>query len=94
MFGNRVRTMIRKVDPTALVSASFFVPTAPNPTRPGDVRDLRARPVIERSQLDLVDLHAYPGFDLTLARTLQNFGLGGPTRKTLLIGEMGAFRGP
>jgi hypothetical protein len=94
VFGNRVRALIRKVDPTALVSASFFVPTAPNPTRPGDVRDLRTRPVIERSQLDLVDVHAYPGFDLTLARTLQNFGLDGPTRKPVLIGEMGAFHDP
>lgn len=91
VFGNRVRKAIRKVDPTALVSASYFVPTGPNPTRPGDVRDLRTRPVIERSQLDLVDVHAYPGFDLSLARTLQNFGLDGPTRKPVLIGEIGAF---
>lgn len=94
VFGNRVRAAIRKVDPTALVGASYFVPTAPNPTRQGDVRDLRTRSVIERSQLDVVDVHAYPGFELSLAQTLQNFGMDGPTRKPVLIGEIGAFRGP
>lgn len=91
-FANRVRAAIRKVDPTALVSASYFAPTAPNPTRPGDIRDLRSRVVIERSQLDLVDIHAYPGGDLSLAQHMQNYGVDGPTRKPVIIGETGAFR--
>ncbi len=93
-FANRVRGAIRMADPTALVSASYFVPTAPNPARQGDTRDLRTRAAIERSKLDLVDVHAYPGFELSLAKTLQNFGLDGPTRKPVLIGEIGAFREP
>jgi hypothetical protein len=91
-FANRVRAAIRKVDPTALVSASYFAPSAPNPTRPGDVRDLRSRAVVERSQLDLVDVHAYPGGDLSLLQHMQNYGIGGPTRKPVIIGETGAFR--
>lgn len=91
-FANRVRTAIKKVDPTALVSASYFAPSAPNPTRPGDTRDLRSRVVIEQSQLDLVDVHAYPGGDLSLAQHMQNYGIGGPTRKPVIIGETGAFR--
>ncbi len=91
-FANRVRTAIKKVDPTALVSASYFAPSAPNPTRPGDTRDLRSQVVIERSQLDLVDVHAYPGGDLSLAQHMQNYGIGGPTRKPVIIGETGAFR--
>jgi len=91
-FANRVRAAIRKVDPTSLVSASYFAPLAPNPTRPGDTRDLRSRFVIERSQLDLVDIHAYPGGDLSLAQHMQNYGVDGPTRKPLIIGETGAFR--
>jgi hypothetical protein len=92
VFGNRIRTAIRKVDPTALVSASFFVPSAPNPIRQGDTRDLRTRPVIERSALDLVDVHVYAGDALPLARLMENYGLAGPTRKPVLIGETGAFR--
>lgn len=91
-FSNRVRAAIRKADPTALVSSSYFAPSAPNPTRPGDTRDLRSRAVIERSQLDLVDIHAYPGGDLSLAQHMQNYGVDGPTRKPVIIGETGAFR--
>jgi hypothetical protein len=93
-YVNQVRAAIRKVDPTALVDASFFVPEAPNPTRIGDIRILRTQGTIERSKADLVDVHVYPGFDLTLAQTMQNFGLSGPTRKVVIIGEYGAFRDP
>jgi hypothetical protein len=93
-FGNRVRTAIRRVDPTALVAASFFQPEGPNPTRAGDVRVLRTAAVIHSSALDFVDLHAYPGFELTLAQYMQNFGVSGPTRKPLLLGEFGAFKEP
>jgi len=91
-FVNRVRIAIRKVDPTALVDASFFVPEAPNPTRIGDTRILRTQGVIDRSQADLVDIHIYPGFDLSLSQFMQNFGLAGPTRKVVIVGEYGAFR--
>jgi hypothetical protein len=91
-FVNRVRIAIRKVDPTALVDASFFVPEAPNPTRIGDPRILRTQGVIERSQADLVDIHIYPGFDLSLSQFMQNFGLSGPARKVVIVGEYGAFR--
>ncbi len=91
-YVNQVRAAIRKVDPTALVDASFFVPEAPNPTRIGDTRILRTQGVIERSQADLVDIHIYPGFELSLPQFMQNFGLTGPTRKVVVVGEYGAFR--
>lgn len=91
-FGNRIRSAIRKVDPTALVSASFFIPKAPHPIREGDTRDLRTRPVIEGSALDLVDIHLYAGDKLPLARLMENYGVAGPTRKPIIIGETGAFR--
>jgi hypothetical protein len=88
---DRVRAAIRRVDPTALVTASFFEPEGPNPTRPGDTRILRTRGVIERSQLDFVDLHAYPG-GLPLQQVMENYGVAGPTRKPLVMGELGAFK--
>jgi hypothetical protein len=88
---DRVRAAIRRVDPTALVTASFFEPEAPNPTRAGDTRILRTRGVIERSKLDFVDLHAYPG-GLVLQKVMENFGVDGPTRKVVVIGETGAFK--
>ncbi len=48
--------------------------------------------VIERSALDFVDLHTYPGFALALPQYMQNFGVSGPSRKPLVIGEMGGFK--
>jgi hypothetical protein len=91
-YVNQVRAAIRRVDPTALVGASFFVPEAPNPTRIGDTRILRTNGVIDRSQADLVDIHIYPGFDLSLAHFMQNFGVPGPAKKVVVVGEYGAFR--
>jgi hypothetical protein len=90
-WANRLRAAIRRVDPTALVTASFFEPQGPNPSRPGDDRVLETRGVIERSTLDYVDLHAYPG-GLVLPKVMENFGVAGPTRKPLLMGEFGAFK--
>jgi hypothetical protein len=91
-FVDQVRAAIRDVDPTALVDASFIVPEAPNPTRIGDTRILRTNGVIGRSQADLVDIHIYPGFDLTLPQFMQNYGIAGPARKIVIVGEYGAFR--
>ncbi len=91
-YVNQVRAAIRKVDPTALVDASFFVPEAPNPTRIGDTRILRTEGTIENSRADLVDIHIYPGFDLSLEQFMQNFGIAGSTRKIVIVGEYGAFR--
>lgn len=48
--------------------------------------------MIERSTLDLVDIHLYAGDALPLARLMENYGLAGPARKPVLIGETGAFR--
>ena len=91
-YVDRVRAAIRRVDPTALVDSSFFEPQGPNSTRAGDPRIVDTKAVIERSTLDFVDLHTYPGFALTLPQYMQNFGVSGMTRKPLIIGEMGGFR--
>ncbi len=91
-YVNQVRAAIRRVDPTALVDASFFVPEVPNPTRVGDPRIVRTDGVIDHSSADLVDIHIYPGFDLSLDQFMQNFGIGGPTKKVVVVGEYGAFR--
>ena len=89
-FVDRVRAAIRRVDPTALVDTSFFEPQGPNPPRAGDPRVVDTKAVLARSTLDFVDLHAYPG-TLTFPQYMQNFGVSGPTRKPLVVGEMGAF---
>jgi Cellulase (glycosyl hydrolase family 5) len=87
-----VRSAIRAVDPTALVTVGFFEPQEPNPSRRGDTRIIRTRAAIRDSAADFVDIHAYPGLDLTLRQYMQNFGIDGTEAKPLVIGEMGAFK--
>jgi hypothetical protein len=87
---DRVREAILQVDPTALVTMGFFHDTEPNPARRGDPRLVRTRAVIERSSADFVDIHPYPGDELTFAQFMANYGIDGPTAKPIVIGEFGA----
>jgi len=94
---DQLREAILKLDPTALVGVGFFVPQKPNPARIGDPRVVRtywaiADQEIGGSSVDFVDLHAYPHPDFTLAMNVENFEIGGFTRKPILMGEFGAFR--
>lgn len=89
---DRVRSAIRAVDPTALVAMGFFEPQTPNQSRVGDPRLIRTRAAIRSSSVDVVDLHAYPGLELTLPEYMENFGVDGSETKPVLIGELGAFK--
>jgi hypothetical protein len=80
-YSDRVRAAILEADPTALVTIGFW--TAP---------ESPAGAVINRSAVDFVDIHPYPGFDATFAQAMQKYGIEGPTAKPVVVGEMGAFR--
>jgi len=84
-----IRAAILQVDPTALVSVGFFHPQGPNPSRIGDPRVVVSAPAIWQSRLDFIDLHAYPGFDLTLKQYLENFGMNDMQEKPIIMGEFG-----
>lgn len=84
-----IRAAILEVDPTALVSVGFFVPQAPNPARIGDPRFVVSAPAIWQSQMDFIDLHAYPGFELNLKQHVENFGINGMQAKPIIMGEFG-----
>jgi hypothetical protein len=89
---DRSRAAIRAVDPTGLVSIGFFVPQEPNPARVGDPRVIDTRPSYA-STADFVDLHAYPGLDLSFDQLAENYGMNlVPPTKPVILGEMGAFR--
>ncbi len=92
-FADQVQEKILAVDPTALVTMSFFPPEGPNPSRIGDQRIIAVYPAIANSTLNYVDLHAYPVvFDLTMDQTAQNFGfVGYQQQKPVVMGEFGAF---
>jgi F5/8 type C domain-containing protein len=91
-FADRLRTAIRRLDPSALVTVGYFAPNEPIVWRPGDNRLVLTRAVLERSTLDLVDLHAYPGGSLNVADHLTQYGASADVAKPLLMGEMGAFK--
>jgi hypothetical protein len=72
------------------VSAGFFWPQDPNPARLGDTRFIDPYPAIERSTLDLVDLHVYADAGLSIPQMFENFKLTGDETKPILMGELGA----
>lgn len=86
-----LRAAIRALDPTALVTVGFFHPQEPNPSRIGDNRLAVTRPAIWQSQADFIDLHPYPGVELTLAQYVENYGLDNYQAKPVVMGEFGAF---
>jgi endo-1,4-beta-mannosidase len=77
---DRVRTAIRRLDPTALVGIGFGEP------------DSAARAAIDKSNADFVDVHSYPGVSPSLGEVSVRLGPGGPGRRPLLMGEYGAFK--
>ncbi len=89
---NSTRAEILKADPTALVSAGFFWPQAPNPARIGDPRFIETAPILRGANLDFFDLHPYPGWELTFPQYVENFGMAGIQEKPIILGEFGASR--
>jgi hypothetical protein len=92
-FADQVRASILTLDPTALVTISFFPPEGPNPSRLGDPRIIQVYPAIASSKLDYVDLHPYPiVLNLTMDQVAQNYGfVGHQEQKPIIMGEFGAF---
>ena len=89
-WADTIRSAIRAVDPTALVSLGFLWPQAPNPARIGDPRVSRMRAVLDDSQLDFVSPRVVPGLELTLPQYVANYELPATTAKPVLMAELGA----
>jgi hypothetical protein len=86
----QLRNSILAVDPTALVTMGFFVQQEPNPVREGDARLVYLDRVVRESQLDFLDFHAYPGYDLSIQEHAENFAMIGSEDKLIILGEFGA----
>lgn len=91
-YADQVTSAIKAVDPTALVGMGFFVQHEPNLILIGDPRIVYLDKVLNQSTLDFVAFSAYPGFDLNMRETMENFDIIGYNKKPLMIGEFGAFR--
>jgi F5/8 type C domain len=73
-------------DPTALVTMGFFVPEIAAPGWYVETASL-----LEKSNLDFFDFHAYPG-GAGLQKHTELFGMMGYESKPIVMGEYGAFR--
>jgi len=73
-------------DPTALVTMGFFAPEIAAPDWYVETASL-----LEKSDLDFFDFHAYPGGS-SLQSHVEHFGMPGYEAKPILMGEYGAFR--
>ncbi len=82
----QMKAEILRHDPTALVTMGFFVPELVAPDWYVETSSL-----LEKSELDFFDFHAYPG-DLSLQAHVEAFGMLGYTAKPIILGEYGAFR--
>jgi hypothetical protein len=92
LYIDQVGAVIRKYDPTALVTTGFFAPQFPNDTQIGGSWYVDTAALIEGgAALDFYDFHAYPGDDLTLAQLAENFGMTGHEEIPVILGEYGAF---
>ncbi len=89
---DEMRKAIREEDPTALVGVGLIPPQAPHKMRVGDTRFSVTRPVIEKSDLDFVDVHIYPEANgLGMKEFAENFGFSKATRKAIIMGEFGGL---
>ncbi len=87
---DRMREIIDRYDPNALVTMGFFEPNYPNPLRPGDFRYVETAPLLNSANLDFFDFHSYPGVE-RLEPINENFGAIGFSAKPIIMGEVGAF---
>ncbi len=86
----QLRNSILAADPTALVTMGFLSQQEPNPVREGDPRLVYLDRIVRESQLDFIDFHPYPGYDLSLKEHVENFTMIGEGDKLILMGEFGA----
>lgn len=73
-------------DPTALITMGFFVPEIAAPDWYVETASL-----LQKSNLDYYDFHAYPG-GASLQEHVDHFGMAGYDAKPIIMGEYGAFR--
>jgi len=92
-WADLLRTEIRSLDPTALVTVGFFTPNAPHEVNgPDETRLVRTAYFMRNSTMDFIDLHHYPGDGVGDAQIWENFGIEGVTEKPLVLGEFGGVR--
>lgn len=92
-WADTIRTAIRSIDPTALVTVGFFTPNEPHEVNgPSETRLVRTAYFLRNSEVDFVDLHHYRGNGVDDTDIWENFGIAGVTEMPIVLGEHGGFR--
>lgn len=92
-WADLIRTAIRGIDPTALVTVGFFTPNQPNMVQgPNEARYVSTGYFIRNSTMDFFDLHHYPGNGVDDAEVWENFGIAGAEGKPIVLGEYGGYK--
>lgn len=91
-WADSLRSAIRAIDPTALVTVGFFVPNEPHPVRGNDPRLVRTAYFLRNASVDFVDLHHYAGNGVDDNEIWENFGLIGVEEMPIVLGEQGAIK--
>jgi hypothetical protein len=81
----KVSSAIRRLDPGALVTMGFFAGF------PDDTRLVPSKAMLQRSALDLYDLHLYPGIGHDMPTLVDTLGLTDAVNKPVIMGEFGAI---
>ncbi|WP_291378641.1 discoidin domain-containing protein [Demequina sp.] len=84
-----VRTEILAHDPEALVTMGFFVPNFPTLVNPSRTWYSDTAPLVDSSDLDFFDFHAYFGEGTPVTTYTANFGV--TDAKPTVMGEYGGF---
>ncbi len=88
----QVSQVIRKYDPSALITMGFF-DTGDSLLDPElDFRYNDVSAMLETAPLDFIDFHAYPGGTLSIAQAADRIGFVEYDAKPVILGEFGAFR--
>lgn len=92
-WADTLRTEIRSIDPTALVTVGFFTPNYPHQVQgPDEPRVVRTHHFLRESSMDFMDLHHYPGNGVNDSDIWENFGIEGAEHMPIILGEYGAIR--
>ena len=86
----QVTDVIKSYDEDGLVTMGVFSPNSPNLWRAGDFKYVETSEIVNNSDLDFLDLHAYPATS-TLSKLMENFNVLNPDVKPIIMGEVGAF---
>ena len=86
----KVTHVIKEFDGDGLVTMGVFAPNTPHLWRQNDFKYVETSEIVNNSEIDFLDLHAYPATS-KFAKLMENFKVSDLNKKPIIMGEVGAF---